>query len=115
MATAACVANRRGKTIGILTEALGPYASTWDAAYKLLTLTTTLAILTLHKTNSIREIKIFSTNPTLPAQCLDRDTSNQETNITDFTQALKNILDTYHHLRISISWSPPGKGLKTLA
>ena len=84
-------------------------------AYKLLTLATTLAIPTLHETNSIREIKIFSTDPTLPAQCLDRDTSNQETNITDFTQALKNILDMYHHLRISISWSPPGKGLKTLA
>ena len=71
MATAACAANRRGKTIGILTEALGPYASTRDAAYKSLTLATDLAIPTLHETNSIREIKIFSTNPTLPAQCLD--------------------------------------------
>jgi hypothetical protein len=28
---------------------------------------------------------------------------------TDFTKAITNILDTYHQLKITISWIPPGK------
>jgi hypothetical protein len=115
IAVAAATASYKGKTMDTLTRALGPLASSNDAATHALSLATALAIPALHANRSITHIQIFTTNPILPKQCLNRNTTAQPLPGYDFTQALTNILDTYHQLRITIGWVPPGKGLKSVA
>jgi hypothetical protein len=102
-----------------LTKHLGPNASARDAAFQALSLAMALVIPALHqhqmiKCVMIKCVTIYMTNPLVPAKCLVTDATNQAANTTDFTQAITNILNSYHHLQITIRWSPSGKGLKAL-
>ena len=58
-----------------------------------------------------RVIKIYSSNPHLPAQSLDCKATGQATYRTDISQVITNTLDV---LKISISWASPSKGIKAL-
>ena len=97
-----------------LTKHLGPNASARDAAFQALSLAMALVIPALHQHQMIKRVTIYTTDPLVPAKCLVTDAANQAANTTDFTQAITNILNSYHHLQITIRWSPSGKGLKAL-
>jgi ribonuclease HI len=116
IATASCAASLRGKTVGILTETLGPNASSKDAAVRALSLAMSLSTTTLHEHKHIRRIKIYTSDPLLPAQCLNLRGSRQEADHpdADFAQTTMSILDAHQSLMISVGWVPPGKGLHSL-
>jgi hypothetical protein len=96
IATALCMANFRGKITETLTKTLGPNTSTRDAVAHTLTLATALVILALQESRSIQQVKSYTTNPHLPAQCLNL--TKQTADMTNFSQALTNILNSYCHL-----------------
>jgi hypothetical protein len=112
IATAACMANFRGKITETLIKTLGPNTSTRDAAAHALTLATALVILALQESRSIQQVQSYTTDPHLPAQCLNL--TKQTADMTNFSQALTNILDSYCHLQVAIGWALPGKGLRPL-
>jgi len=116
IATAACIACFKGKVTDSLTHSLGPHTSVKDTTFHALTLAIALTILALHEHKTILHIKIFTTNPLLPNQCFERNTTNQPTqdSNSNFIAALTNILDTYQRLEIAVSWAPSGKGLYPL-
>ena len=114
IATASCAASYKGKVPKTLTLPIGPRASARDAAFQALTLATTTAGSTLRSCRAIKTIKIYSTDPTIPTQCLDPNAKDQGPATTAFSQAVTEALDTHQRLSIQIGWIPPGKGLTAL-
>ncbi len=61
-------------------------------------------------------VRIFTSHPHVPAQCLDRSQNDQNTSSTEFSQAIANILGSYQRSLGTISLSGPRrtKGSKPL-
>jgi hypothetical protein len=76
--------------------------------FHMLPLAMALSIPALHKFWLIQHIKIYTTDPILPTQCLDHSASMID------SQVITNILNTYQCLKITICQIPPGKVFKTL-